>query len=135
MKKQHDPIAQAILNYIVETAPLEREHQYDLLTSYIFTKAGGQRFMSVHWPALGIDICSVKLPDEIPSDVAIEEMTTDQMLVHNPKGKPLFVVINKNPSGTLVTAIEAIEAFFNNQWTPHWPCKTCRMRMNGNIKV
>ena len=135
MKKQQDPIAEAILDYIVETAPETFEHKYEQLTSYVFAKAGGAKFMAIHWPPLGIDICTIKMPDTIPSDDYIENMTTDQMLVHNPKRKPLFVVINKNPSGTLVTALEAIEAFFNNEWTPHWPCKTCRMRMNGNIKV
>ena len=133
--RKTDPIAQAILNYVVETSPDEHVHKYEQITYYKFTKTNGKNYMALHWPPLNIDICTVELPEFIPTDADIEQMKTDQMLVHNPKRKPLFVPINKNPSGELVTAMDAIEAFFNNQWTPHWPGKTCRMRLNGNIKV
>lgn len=135
MKKTTQEIAQAILNYIVETAPEELAHKYEKITTYCFTKVGGGEFIAFHWPPLGIDICTIKAPDEIPADHMIETYTTDQHLVHNPKRKPLFVVVSKNPSGQFATAVEVIDAFFANQWTPHWPCKTCRLRMNGKIKV
>jgi hypothetical protein len=126
-------VATAIQHWTSE-APEELQPLWNRVAFTLWKTSDGIELCTLSWPEWKLDIATFKVP-HFDQEVSLD-ITTEQRLVHCPdESKELFTSRQRNPSGTLATVPEVVDAFLANEWTPHWCCQICRKRQSKKIIV
>ena len=122
-------IVRKLLDRWTNEADPELQSMWRRVIYNIWQRKDNKVMVTLQWTPMQLDIATFIIPE---SDD--EDPTTDQLLVFNKPGRyPMFVTQNKNKEGELITVPEAVDAFLDRAWTPHWNCHQCRKRMTQKI--